>query len=144
MRDLNCGANALGALDVADNGRLELLLCGGNDIASLDLARCAALRRLVCGDNLLTALDVAGNTALEELECYGNDIDVIALGRNPRLSLVDCRYNALSPHGIEDIFRALPRPSADMHATIAISDNPGAGECDTSIAEAKNWRVDVN
>ena len=87
------------------------------DVTSLDVSRCTELTILVCNGKF-TSLDVSKNTALIALGCSGN--------------LTAAALNAL--------FKTLHSNAGEKY--IDISGNPGAGDCDRTIAERKGWRFE--
>lgn len=76
---LNCGHNALSALDVTACTQLETLSCPYNTIAVLDLTRCTELVHLNCADNQIGMLDFS-QTKLGYLEAQNNRIEEINMG----------------------------------------------------------------
>ena len=103
------------SLDVSRCAELTELIIRGN-LTSLDVSRCAELTELIIRGNL-TSLDVSKNTSLINLLVYG--------------SLTSSALNAL--------FGTLHSNSGEK--TIYIGSNPGAKDCDRSIAERKGWMV---
>ena len=73
---LNCGHNALSALDVTAWTQLETLSCPYNTIAELDLAHCTELVHLNCADNRIGNLDFS-QTKLGYLEAQNNQLEEI-------------------------------------------------------------------
>jgi len=101
-------------------GNITHLSCRGNEITSLLAHNCPALEMLDCGDNQLTALDVCDCPALNEL---------------------DCSFNQLSATALDALFETLRNSADDDDNEITIHDNPGAADCNRSIAEGKDWTV---
>ena len=96
----------------------------------------------------LTSLDVSKNTALTHLGCSNNrlanlNVSATALGN------LDCANNQLSASALNDLFRALPDKTKTegyeenpeiYEGFIKVLGNPGANDCDSSIAQKKGWR----
>ena len=76
---LNCGHNALSALDVTACTQLETLSCPYNTIAELDLTHCTELVHLNCADNRIGNLDFS-QTKLGYLEAQNNQLEEINMG----------------------------------------------------------------
>ena len=70
-------------------------------------------------DTQLTSLDVKNNSTLESISCQNNNFTVDAL---------NTLFKTLHSNNIEN-------------KIIYISNNPGADDCDRSIAERKGWIV---
>ena len=140
LKQLECKSNQLTTLDLSKNTALESLSCKGNQLTSLDLSKNTALIYLNCSNNKLTALDVSQNTALTELYCHHNELTSLDLSNNTALTEMWCLENNLSAAALNALFRSLC--SSDSYKKIHVWDNPGAGACDRSIAEKKQWWVD--
>jgi hypothetical protein len=89
----------------------------------LDVSKNTELIRLYCGENHLTDLDVSKNTSIEYL---------------------DCRENEFSASALNALFETLHSNKIKGRKTVTIYGNSGTGTCNKSIAEDKNWRVNVN
>jgi len=77
LKSLNCGNNAITALNVSNNQLLDKLYCSFNNISTLDLSANTALTVLSCSFNMLTTLDVSANTSLKQIECSNNDLSYL-------------------------------------------------------------------
>jgi len=117
-------------LDVSHNVNLGNFTCKNNRLTTLDLSRNTKLWFLNCTSNQLTSLDAIHNTTLIRLLCDGNQLAASVLN---------------------DLFRTLQDEVDDYHdggsketfygRKITITGNPGASDCDISIAEDKKWKV---
>jgi Leucine-rich repeat (LRR) protein len=96
---------------------LKTINCSAGSLISLNVSKCTALTSLNCGSIQLTSLDVSKCTALTSLDCYSNQLTSSALN---------------------SLFRSLPTTS---YGYIGIYSNPGALDCDKTIAENKGWNV---
>ena len=141
LKGLNCGSNQLTVLDVSKNTALTSLYCFDNPLATLDVSRNTALMFLHCANTQITNLDVNRNTALSELICRGNQLTALDASQNTVLEYLDCRDNQLTASALNDLFETLPYvPGGYIGWEIAIWGNPGANDCDFSIAESKGWQ----
>ena len=144
---LYCYDNQLTNLDVSRNDKLTWLDCSGNQLMSLDVSRNTDLIVLSNSGNQLTTLDVSRNTSLGYLYCEDNQLKSLDVSRNTELYILKCNGNQLTTAALNDLFRTLPDKSGmtgisggrGWSAHILFSDNPGASDCDFSIATEKNW-----
>jgi len=90
--------------------------------------------------NQLTALDVSSCPELRVLHCSYNHIMTLDLSHNIWLSYVFCDNNQLTASALNDLFKTLHNNSEQLLKFIKFSDNPGANDCDFSIAEEKGWK----
>jgi hypothetical protein len=97
-----------------------------NVFTSIDISKCIELIVFNCQQQKLTSLDVSKNTALTYLNCLGNNLTAVALN-----ALFSTLHNNAVPPAYEGIEPKI----------ILIGDNPGANDCDRSIAERKGWTV---
>jgi hypothetical protein len=161
LTELRCENNQLTSLDLSKNTALEKLRCGNNKLTDLDLSKNTALIYLECDKNQLTNLDVSKNTALQELYCSYNQLTGLDVSKNTSLKFLYCHYNQItgldvshnnalldihannnqmSVAALNDLFRSLPRKTADRRP-IHIYDNPGAKGCNGMIAFDRRWLV---
>lgn len=82
---LFCADNALAALDLSGNPRLQQLDCPNNRLTALDLSGNPALQTLDCSANRLTALDLSQNSALTCLYCEDNRLKTLDISACPGL-----------------------------------------------------------
>jgi len=158
---LDCSKNQLTNLDVSGNTTLISLKCKINPLTTLDLSNCTALENLNANDCSLTALDVSTNTALTDLyvrynqftilnvsknkklrrlDCIGNKLTKLDFKNNTELRILACGNNLLTATAINDMFRTLPNRTDDLYGVgMDVYGNPGAYDCDYSIAEKKGW-----
>ena len=164
LTELVVDFNRLSALDVSQNTALMRLSCSSNLFTELDLSQNTALTHLRCEHGLsvaLTKLDVSKNTALKELICYYHELTELDVSQNTALKVLDCRYNELTyldlsqNTELEELLcdnnqltaEALNALFTTLHDNnfrkiIYIDNNPGAANCDPSIAERKGWIVE--
>ena len=119
----------LKSLDVSNNTSLSRLQCLWNPLTSLDVSNCTALKAIRCGGNQLTSLDVSDCAALTFLMCDFNQLTTNELN-----ALFETLHNNVV---------SLESPESEMlfSKTIIITGNPGANDCNKSIAEDKGWIV---
>ena len=117
LTSLGCSTNNLTSIDVSANPALEYLYCENNQLINLDVSKNPAIAYLNCGSNQLTNLDMSNNVALTHMYCYWNQLDTDALNH---------------------LFRTLHANNTETKH-ILIGFNPGADECDQSIATKKGW-----
>jgi len=141
-------------LDVSRCTELEILSCHGQ-FKSLDVSRNTALKSLTVGHKLtsldvskntalilldvfcsqLTSLDVSKNTALIELR-VSSQLTSLDVSRNTALKRLDVS-GQLTSSALNALFRTLHSNAGEKY--INIYNNPGANDCDRSIAESKGW-----
>lgn len=148
LTELDCGQNELTSLDVSENSALTELSCSQNELTSLDVSKCTALTYLWCSYNELTSLDVSKNTALVVLYCGGNELTSLDVSKCTALTELHCDENLLTSKALNKIFTDLPKGKtlvgpngSTSDCRIYVSDNPGSGTCNESIAENKGWHV---
>jgi len=150
----------LTSLDVSKNKKLTTLFLWKNNILSLDVSKNHQLTYLSCRNNLMTNLKVGG--VLTELFCHQNRISNLDLSMAVNLETVFAEYNQLanldvrkstklrglavdnnyfSAQALNDLFETLPHAHEDDRAGIRVFSNPGALDCDRSIAIKKGWNV---
>ena len=149
LKLLNCSINEIESLDVSNNAELEFLFCGTNQLIDLDASKNKKLISLYCDDNQLNSLNVKGLSNLEKLQCGKH---VYTLDRHNRLTsldvsgctslnYLDCEQNLLSIDALNALFETLHGNAVLPYKSIVIKNNPGAKDCDTSIAEIKGWQI---
>jgi len=144
ITSLNCEFST--SLDVSRCTELTKLECIG-PFASLDVSKNTALTYLQC-TGLLTRLDVSRNTALTHLICVSDQLTSLDMSKNTVLAFLSCS-GQLSSSALNALFGTLHSNNTtyivDMDKVapkhIRISSNPGAADCDRSIAERKGWTV---
>ena len=135
---LACDNNQLTELDVSKNYALTGLGCNNNKLTKLDVSKNYSLTILNCGDNPLTELDVNKNIVLASLFCYNNQLEKLDVKGAFSLRRLECWNNLLEAPMLNDLFVTLNR---NHKSSIVIGGNPGASDCDQSIAESKGWIV---
>ena len=142
---LDCRGSQLIALDVSRNRALKVLWCQHNPLTSLDVSKNIALEELEVGGggNQITSIDVSKNTALRRLHIAGTQIKNLDVSKNHALTYLMCRYNQLTSTALNELFKTLTDKSVPFGPSpgryIQITGNPGANDCDRSIAEKKEW-----
>ena len=137
LTSLNCLGNPLTILDVSRNTKLTSLDCSGNQLTTLNVSRNTKLTSLDCSENQLTTLNVSRNTKLTSFYCSENQLRTLDVSHNNELKYLSCYSNKLTAAALNDLFRTLH----NYGGFIFIWDNPGASDCDFSIAEGKGWNV---
>ena len=124
---------------VAISGKNITKLNCRSGLTSLDVSKCTTLTMLDCGHNQLTSLDVSKCTALTKLDCEYNQLTSLDVSKCTALTELDCRNNQLTTAALNALFGTLHSNAGEK--TIIIWNNPGANDCDHSIAERKGWTV---
>jgi len=148
---LLCHANQLTTLDLSKNIALRQLRCSYNPLTILDISRNYELIYLDCDHLQLATLDLSKNTSLRYLYCDNNQLATLDVSKNTSLVYLMCRYNQLTTSALNVLFEALPDLTDLTSNTkagplipqfpLAIIGNPGASDCDVSIAEKKGWEI---
>ena len=81
---------------------------------------------------------VSNVPSLKSLSLANNCIEVLAIENAPSLREVYAGPNNLSAEALNDIIETLPKVE---RGKAYIFGNPGSGECERGIAEAKGWNV---
>jgi len=130
-------------LDLSKNTALKELICYDNPLTTLDLSKNKMLTMLRVIDCALTTLDLSNNTLLVALYVISCQLSTLDVSNNAQLRDLICYSNQLTSSALNDLFRTLPYISEghDRHdkGRIGIVENPGASDCDFSIATEKNW-----
>jgi len=106
----------------------------------LDVSKNTALTTLVVYCNKLRSLDVSKNTALTTLVVHGGQLTSLDVSKNTALTTLGVFSNQLTSSALNTLFGTLHSNVGEK--TINISNNPGAADCDRSIAERKGWTVE--
>lgn len=104
------------------NPELRYLGANGNEIESIDLSKNTNLETLMLSENSLTKLDVSPLKHLTYLELISNN---------------------LSRESLTKIYRDLPVITGSVPGSLFIGNNVGAQSSDISIAQQRNWKVDI-
>ena len=108
----------------------------------------AAILTLNCERNQLSSLTAGNNPKLEYLSCYRNQLTSLDVSECPALGMLYCYNNQLTADALNDLFESLH--SNEVWVTegnithgkrIFVTGNPGAKDCDRSIATKKGWGV---
>jgi len=135
--------NQLSSLDISGNPKLASLIIYSNQIQSLDMSENRELSRLTVSNCLLTSLDVSKNTKLSTLICNQNQITNLNLSASQFfLRILNCSNNQLTTEALNNLFESLHDFTfTNQEKIIYISNNPGADDCNRSIATNKGWSV---
>ena len=142
IQGLSCFNDQITSLDVSKNPQLESLQIISTKLTDIDVSRNSKLTHLVCVSNKLTNLDVNNNSKLRHLSCEDNLLISLDVRNNTKLMFLLLRSNQLSATELNALFETLH--SNNFSKFIFIGGNPGAKDCDISIATDKGWEVDVN
>ena len=96
LRRLDCSANFLAELPVANLTTLTYLECSLNHLTELDVHDLIHLQSLLCSINPLEVLDVQNLTELEFLSCAECSISVLEVQNLQKLKELDCFSNQLT------------------------------------------------
>ena len=143
LTTLWCHENWLESLNVDKNIALTKLHCNNNRLTIMDISKNLLLRELYCSDNYLTDLVVNNNVALRELDCSRNQLERLDMTNNKALSELRCRRNHLDADALDKLFLTLHDNIISGGKTIYIFDNPGTTGCNTGLAKAKGWEVNL-
>lgn len=69
MNTLNCSANELTSINLANNVKLTTLDCSDNPLAGLELSKNVTLENLNCSVTDIATLDLTSNVALSDIFC---------------------------------------------------------------------------
>ena len=141
LTKLDCSSNQLTSLNVNGATALKVLNCSNNQLTSLNVNGATALTNLNCSGNQLTSLNVSGATALTGLECNDNKLTSLNVSEATALTWLVCWNNQLTVVALNALFGTLHSNTISSGKTIRITSNPGAADCDQSIAERKGWMV---
>ena len=104
------------------------------------MSKNTALTKLSIYLTPLTSLDVSNNTALTELNVYYiTTLTSLDVSKNTMLLVLRVYDNQLTSSALNALFGTLHNNAGEK--TIYIGGNPGAKDCDRSIAESKGWTV---
>ena len=140
---LDVGGTQLTSLDVSNNTALTILIVSNAQLASLDVSRNTSLTELYIIGTQLTNLDVSRNTALTVLYILGTQLTSLDVSNNTALDGLRVENNQLTASALNALFESLP-PRLGRNPWIIITNEPGAGQANRSIAEAKGWLVSVS
>lgn len=142
LTSIDCSENLLTDLDLtAAKGGITSISCSDNKITRLDLTGCQKLNYLNASTNQLTSVKVAGLASLEKLSLYANQLASLNVTGCTVLNHLSADDNKMDACSLNELFRSLPTPQRE--GTLTIIGNPGATTATTTIAQQKNWTVDV-
>ena len=95
-----------------------------------------------CSLEQLTSVDVSENVELSYLDVSCNRITSLDVSKNPVLENLGCGWNELSKFALNDLFETLH--SNEGIKKISIAGNPGANNCNESIATNKGWTFTIS
>ena len=122
-------------------GNITHLYCYELNLTSLDLRNASELIWIECYGNSLASLDISNNTMLEALDCHSNSLSSLDVSNNIALVGLGCESNDMDTEALNDLFGTLFDRTGNFEGYIYINNNPGTDDCDITIAEDKNWRV---
>ena len=128
-------------MNVSNNPKLNYLVILSNKLKNIDVSKNLELTELNCTWNQLKSLDVSKNTLLENLACENNQLKSLDVRNNTKLMSLFLRSNQLNVNQLNILFKTLHKNKI-FEKTIYIGGNPGAENCDKSIATSKGWMVD--
>ena len=142
LESVDCSENKIKSLDVtASRDSIVSLSCSDNELSELEIGNCKLLNYVNASNNKLTELQMEKMENLEKLYVYSNQIDFLDASECKLLSTLSISDNTMTACSLNDLYKSLPSPA--FQGTLEISGNPGATTSTTSIATAKNWKVDV-
>ena len=109
------------------------------DINSRTVTLSGEITGFECAWGGITELDVRRNTALTNLSLNVNQLARLDLSKNSTLTYLDVKANQFTAETLNDLFGSLHGKGG----IINIAYNPGTDDCNTSIAEAKGWTVEI-
>ena len=118
-------------------GNITSLMCAENQLTKLDVSANTTLLELQCLMNQLTNLDVSSNTELKYLSCGGNKLSILDLSANTEITILGCRDNSFDVNTLNTLFETLH--DNEGAKLIDVGNNPGADNCNQSIATNKGW-----
>ena len=146
---LYCHNNQLTDIDVSRNTELTDFVCEKNQLTTLDISHNVRLGNFFCDNNQLTTLELNRNQNLWNFSCAYNQLTSLDVTHNTTLIRLYCYYNHLTASALNDLFRTLQDRIDFYHdggskttvfgRRVDITGNPGASDCDISIAEDKEW-----
>jgi len=136
LQSLVCSNNKITSIDVSKCKWLTgCLHCDDNNLTSLDISK-AKISGLYCSDNQLTSLLLSEKCSLEVLHCSNNELTELKLHHQKKLEWVDIRNCKFQASALNELMQTLHGGGGKM----TITGNPGADDCDRSIAEGKGWK----
>jgi len=135
---LNCCGNQLTSLDVSKLVMLKEFDCSDNQLTSLDVGKNYSLTTLKCFENQLTSLDASKNNALINMICSENQLTSLLV--NKKMRELDCSDNELTAAALDALFEMLNSKPTEKY--IITGENPGADDCNRSIARDKGWKFE--
>jgi len=83
------------------------------------------------------------NGKITHLWCSDFEMTIFDVSHNSAIELIRCRDNQLTTKALNDLFASLvENTDVKLQKRVLISGNPGAEDCDRSIAENKGWLVE--
>jgi Leucine-rich repeat (LRR) protein len=138
LKSLSTGDGKLTTLDVSKCTSLTSLDCSGMQSDKLTVIGGENLKSLSTGNGKLTTLDVSKCTSLTYLDCRNNQLTSLDLSGCTSLTSLYINNNQLTSSALNSLFSSLP---VNNGGSIYIVGNPGASDCDKSIATSKGWYV---
>lgn len=142
LTSVDCSENKLTQLDLtASRATLTTLTCSDNQITQLQIAGCTLLNSLNASNNKLSSIALTGFAALEKLSIYANQLTALDVTDCKALVHLSADENNMDACSLNDLFRSLPTPQ--VQGNLSIVSNPGATTSTTTLAQQRNWKVDV-
>lgn len=139
---VDCSENKLTQLDLtASRATLTTLSCSDNQITQLQITGCTLLSSLNASNNQLSSITLTGFAALERLSIYANQLTALDVTDCTALVHLSADENNMDACSLNDLFRSLPTPQSQGY--LSIVGNPGATTSTTTLAQQRNWQVDV-
>ena len=82
LTTLNCGANSITAIDVAECTAMTSLTCDNTQITELNVSTLPLLEALVANDCMLKVMDCSNNLSLKTLHLQGNPLEELILSQS--------------------------------------------------------------
>ena len=96
LDQLHCYSNNLTELNIQNNTNLKVLTCSFNSLSTLDISNNTLLTSLACSDNMISELDISSQIDLEYLDCHQNNLSELDIANNAELETLTCSFNNLS------------------------------------------------
>jgi len=144
VRFVHTYSNATIRTITINGDNITALFCiGGYPWTSLDVSKNTALKFLICERTQLKNLDVSKNTALTYLSVNANpQLTGLDVSKNTALTSFNVTNSEFTSTTLNTLFGTLPNTTIQGETkTIYVQGNPGAYDCNKSIAERKGWTV---
>lgn len=125
LKVLNISNSGISVIDggLGANKELTYLNANGNGIESIDLSKNTKIKTLLLSDNYLSDIDISPLKSLTYLELISNK---------------------LSTKSLTKVLGDLPAITGSVPGSLFIGNNAGSRSVDLSVAQQKNWKVDID